>query len=162
MNAEDTFTLKEAGQELAKKANHRIWKLLEKSNRSPAEDEDLLLAAYASLYLWKEVGRAVHAQRGCWMVAKAHISLQQAAEAVIWARKCFQITEENPLEMEDFDLAYAQEGLARALALAGELDQARQHHAQAAALGEQIKDPEDQEYFWSDFRGGDWYQLGED
>lgn len=162
MNGEHTYTLKEARQELAKRANHQVWDLLEKADRSPAEDEDLLLAAYTSLYLWKEAGTAVHYQRGCWMAAKVHISLHQAEDAVQWAEKCQLAGEGNPREMEDFDLAYAQECLARAYALVGNLERAKEHYAEAAALGERIKDPEDREIFQGDFRGGDWYQLSTD
>jgi tetratricopeptide (TPR) repeat protein len=159
MNKEGTITLREAIQELAKSANHQVWDLLEKTKRSKSEDEDMLLAAYSSLHLWKEAGTAGHAQRGSWLIAKVHLSLQQAENAVLWAEKCLQITENHSREMQDFDLAYAQEGLARAYALAGNLDLAKKHWAKAAALGEEIQDPEDREIFWKDFRGGDWYQL---
>ncbi|MEJ2411925.1 MAG: hypothetical protein P8Y34_02870 [Anaerolineales bacterium] len=116
MKPKQTFTLLEARQELAKQSNQRFWDLLETSNRTSTEDEELLLAAYASIYLWKEVGTAVHTQRGYWLVARAYISLHQADDAISWAEKCLKITEKNPEEMEDFDLAYAQESLARAYA----------------------------------------------
>lgn len=159
MNTDQTFTLMEARRELARRSNQRVWELLETSQRTPAEDEDLVLAAYTSLYLWKSAGTAVHIQRGCWLAAKVHISLQQAEDAIHWAEKCQKITEENPEEMEDFDLAYAQECLARSYALAGMLDQARRHQAEAAALGEQIKDAENREIFWADFQASDWQQL---
>jgi tetratricopeptide (TPR) repeat protein len=159
MKPKQTFTLLEARQELAKQSNQRFWDLLETSNRTSTEDEELLLAAYASIYLWKEVGTAVHTQRGYWLVARAYISLQQADDAISWAEKCLKITEKNPEEMEDFDLAYAQESLARAYALAGMLDQAQRHRAEAERLGEQIEDAEDRKIFWGDFQGGDWYQL---
>ncbi len=159
MKTHNSFTLEEAQQELAKGTNQRVWEMLEKSNRTPAEEEDMLLAAYTSLYLWKEVGTAVQVQRGCWLAAKAHIALDQSEDAVHWAEKCLQITEENPQEMEDFDLAFAQEVLARAYALAGDLKKAQEHRSRAVVLGEQIQDPEDREIFWSDFQAGSWYLL---
>ncbi|MEJ2447394.1 MAG: hypothetical protein P8Y37_05560, partial [Anaerolineales bacterium] len=108
MKPKQTFTLLEARQELAKQSNQRFWDLLETSNRTSTEDEELLLAAYASIYLWKEVGTAVHTQRGYWLVARAYISLQQADDAISWAEKCLKITEKNPEEMEDFDRLRAQ------------------------------------------------------
>lgn len=159
MNPKPNYTLLEARQELAKRSNQQFWELLETSDRTSTEDEDLLLAAYASLYLWKAVGTAAHTQRGYWLVARAFISLQQADDAIIWAEKCLKITEEYPEEMEDFDLAYAEESLARAYALAGMIDQAQRHRAEAETLGEQIKDEEDRKIFWGDFQAGDWYQL---
>jgi hypothetical protein len=61
--------------------------------------------------------------------------------------------------MEDFDLAYAQEALARAFALAGDQDQALVHWRKAADLGDQIQDPEDRRIFQGDFQSGNWHQL---
>ncbi|NQS91289.1 MAG: hypothetical protein HQ574_02685 [Chloroflexi bacterium] len=63
-------------------------------------------------------------------------------------------------EMEDFDLAFAQEGLARAYALTGKLGLAKIHLSKPTLLGKQIEDPEDRQIFEEDLNGGDWYQLG--
>ena len=59
--------------------------------------------------------------------------------------------------MEDFDIAYGYEGMARALALAGQQDEARKYKALAQAAGEAILDPEDKEIFMADLLAGEWY-----
>lgn len=61
--------------------------------------------------------------------------------------------------MEDFDLAFGQESLARAYVQAGDLYKARKHHQKAFALDEVLKDPEDQKIFIGDLESGDWFGL---
>jgi tetratricopeptide (TPR) repeat protein len=159
MHDDQMFTKAEAQLEFAKSIFNSIWSLLEKEHRSREEDQEMLLAAYASLYHWTKAGTAVNLQRGAWMIAKVHQTLGEADPALAWAQRCFEISEAHQAEMKDFDLAYAQEGLARAYALAGDQEKALQHWKLAEALGEQIKDPEDKKIFQSDFQGGNWYQL---
>ncbi len=61
--------------------------------------------------------------------------------------------------MQDFDFAFAYEGMARAHALSGQHDRARKFLAQAEAAGQAIADDEDRAYFFSDLRGGEWSGL---
>lgn len=159
MNEEPRITLQEAQRKFAKSIYNGIWELLEKEDRTPSEDEDLLLSAYASLYHWKMIGTVVNLQRGYWMLSRVYQTLGQAEQALQWALKCQKLTVENPSEMEDFDLAFAREGLARAFAIAGNLDQAKENHDLAAELGKEIADPQDQLVFMKDFNSGNWYDL---
>jgi tetratricopeptide (TPR) repeat protein len=159
MNDETRFTLSQAHLEFAKSIYNSIWELLEKEDRSQEEDQEMLLAAYASLYHWTKVGTAVHHQRGSWMISRVHQSLGEAELSLAWAYRCLEISETHSSVMEDFDLAYAQEALARAYALAGDQEKALHHWQKAASLGERIEDKEDKEIFEGDFQGGNWYQL---
>lgn len=159
MSEDKKNPLKEEHLQFAKSTNNKVWSLLEKSVRSPAEDQEMLLTAYASLYHWMNAGTAVNTQRGYWMLSRVYQVLNQGETALEWALKCQEITENNLAEMEDFDLAFAREGLARAYALAGDLDRAKEQYDLAAELGTEIEDPEDQEVFMKDFKGGDWHQF---
>ena len=159
MSEEKKYTKIEAHREFAKKTNHRVWELLEKKDRSPEEDEDMLQAAMTSLYHWKQVGTAVNDQRGRWILSHVYVALDKPQDAIKQAEKCQQITQSYPEEMEDFDLAFAQEGLARAYAISGDLERAKKHHQLASDLGEVIKDPDDKEVFLGDFQGGEWFGL---
>lgn len=162
MSEEKLYTLPDAHLAFAKSTFNSIWGLLEKEGRTPQEDLDMLLAAHASLFHWKIAGTVVNEQRGCWMISRVYQTLGRAAGALEWALRCQELTQNDPEKMEDFDLAYAQEGLARAYALSGDLDLAQEHWSQAASLGEMIKDQEDREIFTADLQGGNWYQLGID
>ena len=59
----------------------------------------------------------------------------------------------------DFDHAYAAEAMARALACAGDLDQAAAWHARPSAAGARIADDEDREIFTGDLATGPWFGL---
>ncbi len=153
------YTLAEAQKKFAVHLNGRVWELLEKPERTPDEDEEIALAAYASLYHWKQAGTLVHAQRGHWLLAHVFAVLGQPALCLQHAQRCAQLTEANPAEMRDFDLAYAHEALGRAYALAGQKNLARQHYEQAHALGEAIADLEDRQIFSADLQSGDWHGI---
>jgi phage terminase Nu1 subunit (DNA packaging protein) len=144
---------------MAKQANGRAWQLLGQTERSPAEEAELVEAACASLYHWRLAGSPVNRQRGLWLVAHVHTVLGDPVQAVKHARACMDITREHEDSMEDFDVAYAHEGLARALALAGEVDDARRHLAIAQEAGGAISDPEDKGIFMTDFETGEWYGI---
>jgi len=93
------------------------------------------------------------------MISKVYNTLGEADHALTWANKCSEVTAKNLSDMKDFDLAYAQESLARAYALFSNHKKAEKHYKQAADLGEKIQDPEDQKIFLGDQKSGDWYQF---
>ncbi len=159
MSEEKKYTLDQAQLEFAKKSFNSIWSLLENPQRTQDEEREMLLAAFTSLYHWRKAGTAVHEQRGSWMISRVYQTLGNPEGALEWAQRCLEISEDFPSEMEDFDLAYAQEALARAYALSGNQEKAQEHWTQASNLGKQIKDPDDQRIFLEDFKSGPWYHL---
>jgi hypothetical protein len=62
--------------------------------------------------------------------------------------------------MKDFDLASAYEAVARAEALAGDVETARSHHRRAEAQGARIADEEDRTIFLGDLQRGPWFGIG--
>ena len=61
--------------------------------------------------------------------------------------------------MADFDLAYVQEALVRAYALAREIGLARELLKEAEKLGQTIQNKEDQKIFLGDLKYGPWYGI---
>jgi len=159
MSEDKQYTLTEAHQEFAKRTNHRVWELLEKPTRTAEEEKELVITANASLYHWTQAGGAVESQRGHWLLSRVYVVLGRVQDALAQALKCSSITESNPDEMVDFDLAYAREALARSYALAGDFKQADEHLKAAEILGQAIKDAKDQEIFLGDLNSGDWYGI---
>jgi hypothetical protein len=159
MSEEEKFTLDEAHLKFAKQINGRTWQLLEKEDRTDAEEREMLHAAHAAQYHWLYAGTGVHWQRGQWLISRVHVALGNVAEAVRHAELCLEFTDSYRDEMEDFDFAYAYEGVARANALAGVRDRAANYYALARQAGDEIADDEDREIFLGDFKGGDWYGL---
>jgi tetratricopeptide (TPR) repeat protein len=159
MSEEVRYTLSEAHKEFAKQSNGQVWKLLGKTDRSPEENEEMERAAFASLYHWINAGTEVHHQRGEWMIAHVYTVLGEAETALKHAQRCLELTEAHKSQMEDFDIAYAYEGIARANALAGNGEAAKKYLELAKAAGEAIVDAENKEWFIGDLDGGDWYRV---
>ena len=159
MSEVEKYTLEEAHKEFAKRTNGQVWQLLEKPERSQAEDEEMVLAAYACLYHWLYAGTEANRQRGEWLIARVHTVLGEDAHALQHARRCLELSEAYRDQMKDFDIAYAYEGMARANALGGDRATARQYLEKAEAAGRAIADPEDKEIFMGDLEGGAWYGL---
>ena len=159
MESTAKMTLDEAHLAFATQANGDVWSLLAKADRSADEDHAMVLAAFASLYHWRVVGRAVHRQRGEWMIAHVFTVLGDVRPALAYAQRCIATTESYRDQMADFDLAYAYEGLARAHALAGHSAEASRFLAEALKAGAEILDPDSRSIFDGDVQGGDWYGV---
>ena len=136
--------------------NH-VWKLIEKENRSVAENDEMVHAAHASRYHWGQVGTAVNLARGEWQISHVYAILNRPEAAAYHAQRCLDICTQN--EIGDFDLAYAYEGMARALACAGDLSGADKYRRLARAAGEHVAEQEDRDLFLSDLAAEPWYEL---
>jgi uncharacterized protein YndB with AHSA1/START domain len=121
--------------------NNSIWELVGEP-ATPARDEELLRSAYASAYHWQRAARAtpVNEVRALYMVAKVQLLVGQPALSYQYAQRCMTLTSE--LGLDDFDLAYAHESLARALQALGRTAEAAVEWETAKATP--IADPEDQ------------------
>lgn len=159
MSENEKYTEMEAHELFAKRFNGSVWELLEKQDRTPEEDERMIAAAYASNFHWSFVGTEVHQQRGEWILARIYTVLGEAPLAVKHASRCLELTNTFKDKMEDFDIAFAYEGIARGQALAGNGDEAREYLEMAEKAGEQIADSEDKEIFVTDLEGGEWYGV---
>ena len=156
---EKRLTLDDAHRHFAQATNGRVWELLQKPDRSPAENDEMLYAAHACAYHWKFAGTAVHRQRGEWLISHVHVVLGHGKEALRHAQRCFELTESNRELMQDFDIAYAFEGMARAQALLGDHKMAEEFLVLAQQFGNNIANDEDRSIFMGDFDGGEWYGL---
>ena len=125
------------------------WSLLTKGDRSPEEDDRMLHAAHASRFHWGEVGEPVHFARGEWQCSRVYTVLGRAEPALHHAQRCLDWCEASE-ELDDFDIPYAYEALARAHLLAGNTGEGDRFRALAAELGEQIADVDDREHFLTD------------
>ncbi|MFN2227825.1 MAG: hypothetical protein ACK2UY_16005 [Anaerolineae bacterium] len=159
MSEDRTYSLQEAHQHFARTLNGEVWGLLEKEDRSPAEDERMVHAAHASCYHWLVVGTGVHQQRGEWLIARVYAELGRAEPALRHAARCLALTEEFAGLMQDFDRAYANEAVARANALAGNREQALEYLKRAQESGQAIGDEQSKAIFLGDLEGGNWHGL---
>jgi len=150
MESEPKYTLSEAHAHFSRTVNGEVWGYLEKSERSPEDNEQMVYAAFASAYHWLHAGNPLNQQRAEWLISHVLALTGQPESALLHARRCLELTQAHPDLMQDFDRAYAYESMARALALASS-PEAPHYRQLAEQAGNAIQDAEDQKFFWSDF-----------
>jgi hypothetical protein len=127
---------------------NEVWEFLEKPDRTKEENDTMLHAAHASRFLWGQVGTAVNLARGEWQVSRVYAILLRPEPSLYHARRCLEICKESGIG--DFDLAYAYEAIARAMAVAGKRSESQEYLALANQAGERIAEQDDRDQFFSD------------
>ena len=155
----ENYTIEEAGEYFARSLNKEVWQLLQKTERTSAENERMIHCAHASCYHWLNAGTPLHQQRAEWLIAHVYAKLGIPDSAMRHANCTLQLTQAHADVMQDFDLAYAYEAVARANALAGNWTEALANFQTAKKYGEAIKDDEDRKIFFGDFYDGDWFGI---
>jgi DNA-binding transcriptional MerR regulator len=118
-----------------------VWTLMETEDRTPAQDDRMLHMAHASRYHWEQVGTAANLARGEWLCSRVYAVLRRAEPALHHAQRVLDLCTEHGLD--DWDLAFAHEAIARGLAVAG--DAAGAATEMRAARDVPIADDEDRE-----------------
>jgi hypothetical protein len=140
----------EEERQLAVELFNRGWTLMETDERTEEQDDELINTAHASAYHWTQVGTPANRARSEWQLSRVYTVLDRPEPALHHARRCLAYCEENPQAIEDWDLPYAHEALARAHALAGEADVAGRHAAAARELAAGVAGAEDREHLEAD------------
>ena len=124
---------------------NRTWTLMD----SPGEE--MLHCAHASAYHWmRSGGTTANRARSEWLCSRVYALLGRSEAALQHARRCIELVESAPGEMEDWDLAAAHEALARAHLAAGEIDEARRHLELAREETAKIAEEDDRKHIEAD------------
>ena len=127
------------------------WELIERQDRTPDSDDEMIHRAHASAYHWLQGPHtAANRARSHWLCSRVHAVAGQPEAALHHARRCLALVESHNDEMEDWDLAGAHEALARAHVSAGEVEDARRHLELARAETAKIADPADRKHIDAD------------
>jgi hypothetical protein len=140
-------------RQLAVELYNSSWALLEKAHRTPEEDDALVHQVHASMYHWLQAPECEpkNRARGEWLCSRAYAVLGRAEPALHHARRCLEICEQHADNVEDWDLAFAYEALARASRVAGDEDHARRFEQRGRELVEQIADAEEKDIALKDY-----------
>jgi hypothetical protein len=123
---------------------------MELPERTSEQDDELIDTAHASAYHWLQVGTPANRARSQWQLSRVYVVLGRPEPALHHARRCLAWCESHPEALEDWDLAYAHEALARAHALAGDAEEARRHAARARELAAGVAGAKDREHLDTD------------
>ena len=117
---------------------NRTWELLDKDRRTDAEEAEMLTAAFASRYHWRQIGDSKNFSVSDWQVSRVAAVLGNPDLAYEYGRRSLEVA--ATADLGPFYVGYGHEALARAAVLAGNRDEARQHLASARELLEQVVD----------------------
>jgi len=102
-------------------ASTRAWELLRVPVRTPDQDVELLTTAFASRHHWQAVGGAQQWIVSDWMISRASAALGIGHLSLLFAERAYAAALEDGTP--DWLYASAAEGVARAYASTGDLDQ---------------------------------------
>jgi hypothetical protein len=146
--AKETSLEAASHRQLAIELFNRTWELIDKETRTDEEDAEMLTAAFASRYHWREIGEPKNFSVSDWQVSRvaAVLGLTDLAEG--YGRRALEVA--ASAELDSFYLGYGHEALARAARLAGNRDEARHHLERANELLEQVEDSSARELLAAD------------
>ena len=133
---------------LAIKLFNQTWDLIEKEDRSQADNDRMIHAAHASRYHWEIAGEAVNIARGEWLISRVYALMGRGEPCLYHACRCLEVTLEN--DLKDCDFAFGYEAVARAAKLTGDKIKADKYLTLAQEAGVKIEEPDDQQYFFSE------------
>ena len=157
MSETKTYTETEAERFFAVNFHGMTWDLLGKTNRTLEDNEEMIDYAHSSLAHWRKAGKEINLQRGYWLLSRVYSVIKKVDPCVEYAIRCQKVTNDFPDQMEDFDIAFSFEALARAHALAGNKDEFLKYHKMAKDTGKSIKKDDDRKVFEDDLNSGDWF-----
>ncbi|MBM4362397.1 MAG: hypothetical protein FJ104_06930 [Deltaproteobacteria bacterium] len=117
------------------------WPLIDKAERTPEEETQLLALGHASLWHWTQRADCTDKSLsvGHWMLSRIYSVLREPAGARRYAESCLRMSG-RPL-VEPFYLAFAHEAVARAAALREDWATVSTSLRAARELAEQVADP---------------------
>jgi len=143
--------------ELLTRAQHRkiggdlfnyTWTLLDRKDRSPEEDDEMLHAAHASRFHWGHAGTPRNRSIGEWQLSRVYATLGRTEPALYHAHRSLDIARRYGLGR--FYLAYAYEALARASAVAGNRRSRDRNVREARRIGSGVRDRDDRRMLLED------------
>ena len=135
---------KKIHEKFAKALFNQTWDLIDKKDRTPEEDMEMIHSTHASAYHWSKIGEPLNFQRSQWQISRVYSILKQPLAALYHAQRCLEITKQN--DTKDFDLAFAYEAMARAHAISGNKEEKEKYLESARKAAEVIKEKEDKKY----------------
>ncbi len=143
-------TEREFHRKTARDCFNHAWDYLDKKERSPLDEEQMLHLVHASRFHWGLVGTPRNRAVGDWQISRIYAALNQPSLSLRFARSSLESCQKNNLEEV---LATAFEAIARAYAVAGDHSSARSYIEKAREqLSKLSLDDEDRETYMGQIR----------
>ena len=139
------LTIQEWHKKQAIENFNSTWDLIDKGDRTKNEELEMIHTAHASRFHWGKVGTPLHFARGEWQISRVYSILNMGESALYHGNESLKLCIDNSIE--DFDLAFAYEALARGYKVLGNASECEEHCVKAFEASKSIKDEKDKEYF---------------
>ena len=142
------FDLAAAHRFFAPDCFNRTWELIEKPDRTAADNEAMLLGAMASLWHWTQRADCTDQNRsiGHWQVSRVYALLSQGENAMRHAQRSLELVG----DAGPFFVGYSHEAIARAALLLGDAVTAESHLGAARQFLTQIPGEKDRAFLEKD------------
>jgi tetratricopeptide (TPR) repeat protein len=130
-------------RQFAVKCFNGTWDYLDKKDRTPEDNRQMLILAHTSRYHWNQFSGAKPSNLavGDWQVSRVYAELNQPDYAIIFAESSLKICLDN--QIKDYNLASSFEGVARAHSVAGNKEKCQEYLDKALKAADEIKSEED-------------------
>jgi hypothetical protein len=143
--------------------NNEAWKVIDDQAIAPEDQQrprdEALYRAYASVYHWMQAGNAMNQGRGEHLISRTAVLVGFPELALRHASRYLELIEAHPEIAEDWDHAFAHEAMARALAMAGEVELARMELMDAERLCGLIAEEEERVIVEGELAREPWFSL---
>lgn len=131
---------------------NKTWDILDKEDRSKEDIERMKNLCHASFLHWSEVEECTkeNLSIGYWQLARIYAVAEEGENAIRYANRCIEISEEE--DLEPFYIAYAYEAKARALKILGKTEEAKIFVKKANEFVQKIKDKKSKEFIVADLK----------
>jgi hypothetical protein len=129
---------------------NRAWDLIDKNDRAPEEDDQMLQLGMSSLWHWQQRPDCSRQNLsvGYWQASRIFSLLKQADNARRYGLLCLESSQAQ--DVSPFYLGYAYEALARAEMVAGDTAKKEKFLEKARQTLEMIENPEEKKYLLAD------------
>jgi len=150
MTKNSDIDLPAAHKFLSAQCFNAAWDLMEKTDRSDEENEEMVRLTQASHWHWtrREDYGDKEKSIAYWQTSRIYAILGQADNARRYGQLCLAASQDE--ELPPFCLGYAYEALARAESVAGNRDRMEDYLQKARAVAERMTDPETRKQFQDD------------
>ncbi len=124
------------------------WDLIDKKDRTPEEDEEMIRVNQVSIWHWtqREDCTDKHLSIGFWQSARIYAIIGQAENS----RRYGKMSLDRSTSLPPFFVAYAYEALARAEMVAGSNDKMQEYLDKAKKLAADVSDEESRKMIMDD------------
>jgi hypothetical protein len=150
MSQTPEFDLQAAHRYFSVQCYNQAWGLIDKPDRTPEEDEQMLRLSLASHYHWtqRDDYSATSKSIAYWQTSRIYALLGQGEAARRYGQLCLEASQGQGVA--PFYLGYAYEALARAEAITGDREKMEAYLREARRAAEQVSEADDRKVLLDD------------